>query len=64
MAKKIREHYFGNNDINKSTLTNYSTLLSDVLFNYGIERAARFQSQASTGKTFYYRCVAYIVQSN
>lgn len=55
MAAKIRLQYFSDQDIDAATIYEYSQLISDVGFSYGIDWAAKAQAIASTGKTYYYR---------
>lgn len=55
IAKQIRNHYFGNLQVNATTLHQYYEAFSDVAFNYAIDRSVRIQAAASTGRTYYYR---------
>lgn len=55
MAQKIRNFYFGERAINGSTIEEFSNLVSDVTFNYGVNRAIRLHASGSSGKTFYYK---------
>lgn len=55
MAAKIRQHYFGSQTIGSTTLYEYSQLVTDILFAYGIDTAAKMQATASSGNTFYFR---------
>ena len=56
MAAEIRNFYFSPNlTVDANSFLNYSTLISDFSFVYPIDKAVKYQSQLSTGNTFYYR---------
>lgn len=52
-AKEIRDHYFGDKRVDKSTIPEYVRLTSDAFFVYAMDRAVRSQAKRSTGNTFY-----------
>lgn len=56
ISEQIRTFYFGKNgQINKTTILEYSQLISDVGFSYGIDRCARIHGTASAGNIFFYK---------
>lgn len=59
--KDVRKQYFGEKPINRDTLTQFVRLLDDVLFIYGIDKAAKVQANRSSGKTFYYQYVCVVI---
>lgn len=61
IMKDVRKQYFGEKAINRDTLTQFVRLLDDVLFIYGIDKAAKVQANRSTGKTFYYQYVCVVI---
>lgn len=59
----VREFYFSHNAgrVNSSSLLEYTQLLSDISFVYGIDRAVKVHAKSSsTGRTFYYRYTYYL----
>lgn len=58
MCKKVRQFYFGNESVNNTTtLKNYFEIMSDVAFNYAIDRSVNAYADSSTGQTYYYRYI-------
>lgn len=55
MVAQIRNHYYGNQPIDASTLYEYSVQVSEIDFAYSIDRSAKLMASASSGRTFYYR---------
>lgn len=53
-ARELRQFYFGDREVNGSTLNEYTQLLSDALFNYGIYTTAIKLSERPRGLTFYF----------
>lgn len=50
ISQKIRQFFFNGTHVTVDKLT---TLLTDVIFLYGIDLSARLQSAKSNGRTFY-----------
>lgn len=53
---EARNFYIGTgNRIDQNTLDQYVEIWSDAAMNYGFDKAVKYQVEASTGSTFYYR---------
>lgn len=57
-GSEIREHYFDETNVTEN-LSAYTTLMSDVFFLYGIDKAVKTQAKISSGKTYYYKLVKF-----
>lgn len=55
MVQKIRTQYFGDKAVDRETLYEYTVLISDGAFNYGVDWSARKHGSQSSGRTYYYR---------
>lgn len=57
MSAKVKEFYFPNGTTNISieTILQYNDLISDTVFAYPAELAARYNSKNENVKTFFYR---------
>lgn len=52
--REIRHFYFGDREVNSSTMNEYTQMLSDALFTYGIYTTAIEIAKRPFGPTFYF----------
>lgn len=56
LADEVRQYYFGANSIiDNDNIVAYIDMLSDIFIFYHLDKSAKLQANASTGKTFYFR---------
>ena len=57
ISQKIRAFYYAasSGEINNTTLLEYSKMVSDVAFNYGINRAAQLHTNYTSGRIYFYK---------
>lgn len=55
IASEMRNYYFGDKHIDNRTLQEFSKMMSDIWFNYGIDLSARIQANKSNADTFFYK---------
>ena len=55
LYKTIRQHYFGDKNIDHNSIHEYAKAESDILFNYGIDFSVRAHAKASNANTYYYK---------
>lgn len=55
IATEMRNYYFDDKHIDNRTLHEFSQMMSDIWFNYGIDLSARIHSNKSDGDTFFYK---------
>lgn len=53
LAQEIRQFYFKDAAVDKSTLNQYVDLFSDINFVYAIDKSAKQHAEKSSAKTFY-----------
>lgn len=55
LAEKIRQHYFGTEQISRNTIRQFLTYLNQVTFSYNIHRFAKLLPKAGGTKRYFYR---------
>lgn len=55
VAKELRQHYFGDKEINDETMEQYFNYLGDGMFAYPIIRNVRMQVEAGNDKVYLYQ---------